>query len=263
MIPIVSLIFIIGLSMLVTKIASIALTHTGMSRERAKFQARSAFSGVGFTTSESELVVKHPVRRRIITTLIILGNAGIVTAVSSLILGFAGKSGHLAYLDSTVLLFVGLLLLYLAARSERLDQVLTRLISRLLDRYTPIRVQDKSRLLGLMEDYEISELAVGRDDWFRDSRIEDLALPKEGILVLGIVQKDMTYIGVPRGSYVIEEDDRLVLYGKAERLQNLVHRRRSYEGKASHRSGVKAHEEEMEEQDEALEKKGRDVGSEK
>jgi hypothetical protein len=67
---------------------TIALTHTGLTKASAKFQARSAFSGAGFTTSESEMVVNHPVRRKIVMLLILLGNAGLVTAVSSLILTF-------------------------------------------------------------------------------------------------------------------------------------------------------------------------------
>jgi Trk-type K+ transport system membrane component len=85
MISIVTLLIVLTLSILITRIATVALTHTGLSRESAKFQARSAFTGVGFTTSESEKVVSHPVRRRILLTLMLLGNAGIVTAVSSLI----------------------------------------------------------------------------------------------------------------------------------------------------------------------------------
>lgn len=59
-----TLILVIAVSMLVTKIATVALTHTGMSRENAKFQARSAFTGVGFTTNAAEKIVRHPVRRR-------------------------------------------------------------------------------------------------------------------------------------------------------------------------------------------------------
>jgi Trk-type K+ transport system membrane component len=76
------------MSILITRVATIALTHTGLTKASAKFQARSAFSGAGFTTSESEMVVNHPVRRKIVMLLILLGNAGLVTAVSSLILTF-------------------------------------------------------------------------------------------------------------------------------------------------------------------------------
>ena len=63
MISIVTLLLVLTLSILLVRIATVALTHTGLSRESAKFQARSAFTDVGFTTSESEKVVNHPIRR--------------------------------------------------------------------------------------------------------------------------------------------------------------------------------------------------------
>jgi len=88
MISILSLLVIITLSILITRLATLALAHTGLSREAARFQARSAFTGVGFTTTESEKVVNHPVRRRILLLLMLLGNAGIVSAITSLLLGF-------------------------------------------------------------------------------------------------------------------------------------------------------------------------------
>jgi hypothetical protein len=46
MAAVVSLLLIIALSLLITRIASVAFVHTGLSREVARFQARSAFSGV-------------------------------------------------------------------------------------------------------------------------------------------------------------------------------------------------------------------------
>lgn len=73
MLSIVSLLIVLTLSILVTRIATVALAHTGLSRESAKFQARSAFTGVGFTTNESEKVVNHPIRRRILLLLMLLG----------------------------------------------------------------------------------------------------------------------------------------------------------------------------------------------
>ncbi|MFW5811085.1 MAG: hypothetical protein ACOCWY_05750 [Thermodesulfobacteriota bacterium] len=62
------------------------------SKQSARFQARSAFTGVGFTTSESEKMVNHPVRRRILLLLMLGGNAGIVTAMGSLIVSMINIS---------------------------------------------------------------------------------------------------------------------------------------------------------------------------
>ena len=74
------------------RIGSVALEMTGLSREMAAFQAQSAFSGTGFTTSESEYVVSHPLRRKIIRILIFIGNAGIASAIATLVLTFIGQS---------------------------------------------------------------------------------------------------------------------------------------------------------------------------
>lgn len=93
MVGLISLLVIVALSMLITRVATIALTHTGLSRESARFQARSALTGAGFTTTESEKVVNHPVRRRIVMILMLVGNAGIVTGMASLMLTFVHGSG--------------------------------------------------------------------------------------------------------------------------------------------------------------------------
>ena len=60
MIPILTLFLVLSISILVTRVATIALVRTGLSRETARFQSLSAFSGSGFTTQETELVVNHP-----------------------------------------------------------------------------------------------------------------------------------------------------------------------------------------------------------
>ena len=52
-------------SLIVTRIASVALTLTGLSTDSARFQARSAFTGCGFTTSESDIPACSTCRARI------------------------------------------------------------------------------------------------------------------------------------------------------------------------------------------------------
>ncbi len=70
---------VIIVSFLIVRAGAIALMFTGKEASRARFQALFAFTRTGFTTREAEAVMKDPRRRRIITWLIILGNAGLVT----------------------------------------------------------------------------------------------------------------------------------------------------------------------------------------
>jgi len=97
MIALFSLLLILTLSILITRVATLALAHTGLARQSTQFQARSAFTGVGFATREAEKVVNHPVRRRILMLLMLFGNAGIVTSVASMMLRFVGDSGALSH----------------------------------------------------------------------------------------------------------------------------------------------------------------------
>lgn len=104
----------IGISLLVVRAGAIALMMTGMSFDQARFQALSAFSGTGFTTREAERIVSNPRRRRIVSMLMVLGNAGIVTVIVTATSAFARAEGLQIGLNVLVLL-AGIGLIVLAA----------------------------------------------------------------------------------------------------------------------------------------------------
>jgi len=56
---------LIAASAFIVKAGAVALRMTGLDAKRAKFQALSAFAGTGFTTKDSELVVRDDRRRRL------------------------------------------------------------------------------------------------------------------------------------------------------------------------------------------------------
>ena len=86
MAAVLSLLGVLVISLLVTRVGATALRLTGMSSEAAEFQSRSAFTGVGFTTLESEDILNHPVRRRILMHLMLLSNLGVGAVVATLML---------------------------------------------------------------------------------------------------------------------------------------------------------------------------------
>ncbi|MDQ4065383.1 MAG: TrkA C-terminal domain-containing protein, partial [Actinomycetota bacterium] len=202
------------LSLLITRIATIALSVTGLSRESARFQARSAFTGVGFTTSEAESVVNHPVRRRVVLLLMLLGNAGLVTIVASLLISFAQADESSGAWQRLALLLVGLLALIFLATNRAFDRLLSRLITASLSRFTDLDVRDYAELLQLTGGYGVVELQVRDAHWVANQSLEELQLRREGIAVLGIQRPDRTYTAVPNGASVVHPGDTLVLYGQ-------------------------------------------------
>lgn len=99
MTAIITLIVIALFSWLAIKVATTALMMTGLSFDTASFQSYSAFFGVGFTTKEAELVVNHPVRRRIIRDLILIGNIGLTSALATMVATFVQGDNVLNVLD--------------------------------------------------------------------------------------------------------------------------------------------------------------------
>lgn len=249
MIAAITLFLVVSLSALITKVATIALAHTGLSSQSARFQARSAYTGAGFTTSESEQIMNHPVRRKIIFTLMLVGNAGIVTVMSSLILTFVLPETLASKLYGLLVVVVGMGLVWMAIRSNWLDRFLSKLINRMLERYTDLDVQDFAAVLHLKDDYKISEKKVETDNWMANKTLQELDLRHEGITVLGIDRKDCDYIGSPTGSFRILPEDVITVYGKAEVISNLYKRKSDFGGALQHRKFVRKEEERLEEQD--------------
>ena len=238
MIAIISLLLIVLLSIIVTRVASIALTHTGISREAARFQARSAFTGSGFTTNESEMVVNHPIRRRIVLILMLLGNAGIVTAVSSLILTFihTGESSSLTL--RIIVLVTGLVILWSLAYSKWVDRKLSAVIDKALKRFTRLDIVDYASLLHVGGDYRLAEIKIEADDWLSGKTLQESRLSDEGILILGIKKPNGSYIGTPTGNMNISPDDILIAYGRIGLIQELDQRKKGEEGDRMHQAAV-------------------------
>ena len=232
MVAIGSLLLIVALSLVVTRVATVILVATGMARHVARFQARSALTGAGFTTSESERAVDHPVRRKVIGTLMLLGNAGLVGAASSAILGFRGSAvGQAGWRVAE--LAAGVLVVVFLSRSRRVDRALTAWTSRILQRHTDLPTRDVAGLLQLAGDYTIQELNVQPGDWVAQRSLADLGLRDEGVVVLGVTRSDGRYLGAPTGATVLRPGDNLILYGRAARVREL-------DGRTSGTAGAQA-----------------------
>lgn len=247
MIAIATVLAALLLSLLITRIATITLAITGLSRESARFQARSAFTGVGFTTSEAESVVNHPVRRRVVLTLMLLGNAGLVTILASLLISFARADESTEAWQRLGLLFGGLLALFFLATNSTVDRALSNVITRMLHRFTDLDVRDYAQLLQLTGGFGVTELEVQPQHWTAGRSLEEMQLRHEGIAVLGIQRADGEFIGVPNGATVVQPGDTMVLYGYNKVVSQFALREQGAAGDAEHEAAVRRHEREEEE----------------
>lgn len=199
--------FFVVLTCLV-EIATIALKITGMEIQSARFQALSALVTVGFTTAESELVTRHPARRRIIMALMVLGYIGTATIVSSLI----NVLGH-----PVTLLQVGFSLLMVIVPVSIVSNrwLLSKLdhgIERRLARQKMLERRSIEEVLHLGPDYGVAEVKLTQGHPLADQTIVESKLRDRGIFILAI-ERGYEFIHSPRGSMELRTGDKLVVYG--------------------------------------------------
>jgi K+/H+ antiporter YhaU regulatory subunit KhtT len=210
----------ICISYLIVRVGSIALEMTGMERSRARFQALSAFSGTGFTTREAELVVTHPRRRKIVTYLMILGNAGIVSVIATFVLSLR-QTGTFRPSLNLVIIAASLFILYRIASHQTFAKKLTQKIRETLREKLHFQKVHVEELLHQSDGYGVASVLVGRR-----SKVVGLTLSESGFkerdLMILSVERDEEMIPVPKAQTKIRVGDRLICYGKLDNLKGLV-----------------------------------------
>lgn len=212
--PLIALLVIIVLALLVVQLGSNALVLTGMSQAAARFQASSAFFGVGFTTLESEMVIDHPVRRRIILHLIIAGNIGLTSALATLIVTMMRNDNE--GLNFVLMLFLvvgGAVAFGLLLNVDLIKRPLDLLMTRSLTKAGVIRALDYELLLKIKEGYCVSELEIEEGHPLEGKALKESRPSDQGIVVLGIHHAGGGFVGAPDKDEVIRAGDVVMIYG--------------------------------------------------
>lgn len=223
MVPVVALLVISAVSFIIIRVGTLALTMTGLGQDAASFQAVSAFFGVGFTTREAELVVNHPVRRRIIRDLIVIGNIGLTGVLATVIAAVVSMDfTHPVFVMKLGVLVCGLLVFALLWRLGIVRRLVDRTIRVSLERAGMLRALDYEMLLRVRSGFAVSEFDVEPKSPLAGKTLGELKLRSVGVIVLGIVRPDGTYVGGPHGDSMIEAGDVLVVYGTDDAVKAVV-----------------------------------------
>ncbi len=210
---------VIFVSFLIIRGAAIALMMTGMDEKRAKFQALSAFSGTGFTTGEAEYVVRHPKRRRIITWLMILGNAGIVTVIVTATSSLASSRGYQIPIN-VVILIVGIAVIYKIATHKGFIRRWESYVEDKLVKSRPLEEGATEDLLHLIEGFGLVRAIIKEDSTLIGNSLSQSELSGKGMLVLGI-ERAKNWIPTPGAEEIINVGDKLVVYGRLDVLKTV------------------------------------------
>ncbi len=214
------LLITILVSFIVVRIGGFALQLTGIEPDVARFQALSAFSGTGFTTREAERVVGHRTRRRIVTILIILGNAGMVTVIATLVASFTQVSGYTWFLIRLAIIIGGIFGLYqLVIRSnvgQRFIDWLQRPIVNRILREAPVAEE----IFRVEKDWAVSLVIMKGSSKSIGLSVADITAEGD-IEILGI-DRAGAYLARPDREEKIAEGDRLLVYANRKSVRRIL-----------------------------------------
>lgn len=209
-------------SLVAVRMGALALMKTGLTSDSASFQSYSAFFGVGFTTKEAELVVNHPIRRRIIRDLILIGNLGLMSGAATVV-------ASLVVADQNVQVFyvIGIVILIpvtykLLSKVGFLQRFLDRVLTFTLHRVGLVKAYDYELLLHARDGYCVSEIEMIEENPFSGKTIAETRPADLGLIILGIEKKGGEYLGAPGPQDVIGVGDVLTIYGHEKDVRRVA-----------------------------------------
>lgn len=219
MIGIVSLLLVLYMLLFFTRVASIILVYTGLPENVARFQSRSAVTGCGFTTAESEDITGNLVRRRVISYLMLAGNIGIIASISSLLLSFISVNHeHYAY-EMTIrltLLGGGLLVLWAASRQRWFEALTIRAFELVSHTRMELAAYHLNSLCHLSGGYRVGEVFVADNSRYAGMAVASARPFFANAQLLGIQRGVRTFVPMPAEDQVIQIGDALIFCGTHE-----------------------------------------------
>lgn len=225
---IVALFVVIIAFIIVSEIFTILFRLTGLPEKKARFQAVSLLTTSGFTTTESELIMKVTLRRKIARTAMILGytfSAAFISILVSLIIN-VGTDGNkettedlwiiVASLTAVLILFI--ILTKIKFVKNGFDKLVTILSSRML--------KNKSdNILTIIDKYStaiIAEIYLAFiPELFTDKNLEKSRIKQEyGIVVLAVDRKNKIINNIHK-DFVFEKGDVVTLYGDEKSIKDI------------------------------------------
>ena len=210
---------VMAISWLIVQTGAIMYELTGLQKSVAHFQALSAFSGTGFTTSEAENVINDPVRRKITKSLMVLGNAGMAAVLATVIRSVEVDSFKDTALNFAVMILVFASVWMMLARHGRVLWLSDWIRRELTKRMNTDEVPHED-LFSNQRGFGVTRIEVPRGSRVIGKRLRDLNLRSFRLQVLAVEEKEgKEALPVPHPDTVLGFRQHLLIYGYIPAVQ--------------------------------------------
>ncbi len=225
---------VLVVAFIVVRIGAIAFQLTGLEWSMAKFQALSCFTSTGFTTREAEHITGNPQRRRIASTLMVLGHAGLVTMIATLANTLRAQEvieqglskpilpiklpPYLVQVINLVIIVIGVFLIYKFFTNTLVAKKMTDLLRKRVIKRKGTKPISSEELLVATGGYGVATVRIREGHPLIGKPLHESGLRKEDINVLAIVRGAETTPN-PSPNMKILEGDEMICFGKLDHIR--------------------------------------------
>ncbi|PZE22345.1 hypothetical protein [Paenibacillus xerothermodurans] len=207
------------LVILVLEIAASLLIISGLKKEIARFQAISMLTATGFTTKESELILRHPLRRSLAMFLILFGVFSLAVLISTI----TSMMQQNFKLPQLVTITSGLAILLLLVRTKKVNEALTRSFHRRLEQDFETHELPIAEVLYTSQDDLFTAVEIFEDSDALGLSAHKMLTPEQDIELL-LIERGNHKIRRQCKDMEIQEGDILLVYGSKSAIENKFHR---------------------------------------
>ncbi|MEG1002066.1 TrkA C-terminal domain-containing protein [Clostridium sp.] len=203
--------------LVIVNICSILMRLTGMPIKKARFQVVSLLTSTGFTTRESEMVVQHPVRRKIASWLMIVSYVSTATFISFFVTMISDTVTGIGFFVVIVVLIVFNFIIKKTKTIEKLELNLENAVlkSKIWEKMN----SESLTLITNTRGYGVYQIYLSKECRIIGKSILDSGLKDLEIEVLNIDKGDK-FIKFATPDYIFEVFDRVTVYGNLKNIRN-------------------------------------------
>jgi hypothetical protein len=202
------------LIIIVVEISSSLLIISGLDKKIARFQAISMLTATGFTTKESELILRHPIRRNIGMFLILFGVFSLAVLISSI-----SKIMEQNFrIPQMVMITTGMLLILVTVKNKPVMKLLSRKFHQHLRQEFELHELPIEEVLYTGEEDMVSKISIFAESRAVDQPVVEMFNPDDDFLLL-FVQRGSEKIRHQCMKLTLQEGDILFVYGSKTSIE--------------------------------------------
>lgn len=209
----------------ICEIFTILFRLTGLTEDTARFQVISMLTNCGYTTNESELIIKSKKRKKLAFLTILFGyifSVTIVSMVVNLFLNIKSENASQILSKGALAIILNILVWYSLFKINFIRESFNKFISKLGVKALFKNKNNPILILGTFQNDVIAEILITqlplelKDTTLRKNKISDLY----NLHILTIIKPSGDKIKI-KGETIIEEKDTVIVFGALKNIKTL------------------------------------------